>query len=316
MEPIYKRVLIKLSGEAVYGSDIAEYETLENGDKKVKHVPVIDKAKLLVIAEALKKCHDMGVEIGIVFGGGNIWRGGQLGEGFDRARADHMGMLATVINSIALSETLEGLGVPTAVMSSVEMPQFCESYIKAKAVKHLSKKRVVIFAGGTGISHMTTDTTSVLRGVEIDADVVLLAKNAHAHAKMHEQLLEGGFQIINSSWRPMYVVTPAAYWSQKEVYDWTIYRWTPVHPDSPYRGVTIEIPANDNVLGGQLLAWGDTIAGNFPTVAEGIAEERRLVAERMAALADNTWNREKMRSYAEFSAAYEALARAAGILIG
>ena len=80
MEPIYKRVLIKLSGEAVYGSDIAEYETLENGDKKVKHVPVIDKAKLLTIAEAIKKCHDLGVEIGIVFGGGNIWRGGQLGE--------------------------------------------------------------------------------------------------------------------------------------------------------------------------------------------------------------------------------------------
>jgi hypothetical protein len=89
-----------------------------------------------------------------------------------------------------------------------------------------------------------------------------------------------------------------------------------VHPNSPYRGVTIEIPANENVLGGQLLAWGDTIPGSFPTVAEGIAEERRLVAERMAALADNTWNREKMRSYAEFSAAYEALARAAGILIG
>ena len=130
------------------------------------------------------------------------------------------------------------------------------------------------------------------------------------------QLLEGGFKIINSSWRPMYVVTPAAYWSQKEVYDWTIYRWTPVHPDSPYRGVTIEIPANQNVLGGQLLAWGDTIAGSFPTVAEGIAEERRLVAERMAALAENTWNREKMRSYADFTAAYEALARAAGILIG
>ncbi|MBQ9976808.1 MAG: UMP kinase [Clostridia bacterium] len=180
MEPIYKRVLIKLSGEAVYGSDIAEYETLENGDKRVKHVPVIDKEKLLVIAEAIKKCHSAGVEIGIVFGGGNIWRGGQLGEGFDRTRADHMGMLATVINSIALSETLEGIGVPTAVMSSVEMPQFCESYIKTKAVKHLTKGRVVIFAGGTGISHMTTDTTSVLRGVEIDADVVLLAKNIDA----------------------------------------------------------------------------------------------------------------------------------------
>ena len=130
------------------------------------------------------------------------------------------------------------------------------------------------------------------------------------------QLLEGGFQIINSSWRPMYVVTPAAYWSQKEVYSWSIYRWTPVHPDSPYRGVTVEIPENQNVLGGQLLAWGDTIPTSFPTVAEGIAEERRLVAERMAALAENTWNREKLRGYEEFFAAYESLARAAGILIG
>ncbi len=180
MAPIYKRVLIKLSGEAVYGCDIADYETLENGEKKVKHVPIIDREKLSKIAEAIKKCHEGGVEIGIVFGGGNIWRGGQLGEGFDRARADHMGMLATVINSIALSETLEQMGVKTAVMSSVEMPQFAENYIKAKAVSHLEKKKVVIFAGGTGISHMTTDTTSVLRGVEIDADVVLLAKNVDA----------------------------------------------------------------------------------------------------------------------------------------
>ena len=114
----------------------------------------------------------------------------------------------------------------------------------------------------------------------------------------------------------MYVVTPAVYWSQKEVYDWSIYRWTPVHPDSPYRGVTVEIPANQNVLGGQLLAWGDTISTSFPTVAEGVAEERRLVAERMAALSENTWNREKLRSYAEFSRAYEVLCPATGILIG
>lgn len=130
------------------------------------------------------------------------------------------------------------------------------------------------------------------------------------------QLLEAGFEIINSSWAPMYVVTPAVYWSQKEVFDWSIYRWRPVHPDSPYRGVTIEIPENARVLGGQLLAWGDTIPSNFPTVAEGIAEERRLVAERMAALAENTWNAQKVRNYADFSAAYESLARAAGILIG
>ena len=113
----------------------------------------------------------------------------------------------------------------------------------------------------------------------------------------------------------MYVVTPAAYWSQKEVFDWSIYRWRPVHPDSPYRGVTIEIDPDERVLGGQLLAWGDTIPTGFATVAEGIAQERRLVAERMAALAENTWNRQKLRSYEEFSRAYEALRRAAGILI-
>lgn len=176
METKYKRVLIKLSGEAVYGNDIAEYAP----DGKVKSVPVIDRAKLDRISYEIKRVVDLGVEVGIVFGGGNIWRGGRLGEGFDRTRADHMGMLATVINSIALSETLEHIGVKTRVMSSVDMPQFCEPYIKARAVRYLEKKRVVIFAGGTGISHMTTDTTSVLRGVEIDADVVMLAKNIDA----------------------------------------------------------------------------------------------------------------------------------------
>lgn len=129
------------------------------------------------------------------------------------------------------------------------------------------------------------------------------------------QLLEGGFRIINSSWRPMYVVTPAAYWSQKEVFGWSVYRWRPVHPDSPYRGVTVEIDPTDRVLGGQLLAWGDTIPTSFPTVAEGIAEERRLVAERMAALSENTWNREKLCTYEEFSHAYGAIAPAAGKLI-
>lgn len=172
----YKRVLIKLSGEAVYGTDIAEYTS----DGKVKSVPIIDRAKLDRICEQLKRVTELGVEVGIVFGGGNIWRGGRLGQGFNRTRADHMGMLATVINSIALSETLEGMGVATRVMSSVEMPQFAETYIPTKAVSHLEKGKVVIFAGGTGISHMTTDTTSVLRGVEIEADVVMLAKNIDA----------------------------------------------------------------------------------------------------------------------------------------
>ncbi|MBE6700312.1 MAG: UMP kinase [Ruminococcaceae bacterium] len=180
MDTKYKRVLIKLSGEAVLGTDIAEYTTNEKGEKVVKSLPIIDRKKLDRISKEIKKVSDMGVEVGIVFGGGNIWRGGKLGEGFDRTRADHMGMLATVINSIALSETLEHMGVCTRVMSSVEMPQFAEPYITAKAVGYLNKKKVVIFAGGTGISHMTTDTTSVLRGVEIDADVVMLAKNIDA----------------------------------------------------------------------------------------------------------------------------------------
>lgn len=176
----YKRVLIKLSGEAVYGNELAEYTTDKNGEKVVKSVPIIDRGKLDRIGAEIKKVTELGVEVGIVIGGGNIWRGGRLGEGFDRTRADHMGMLATVINSIALSETLENIGVDTRVMSSVEMPQFAENYIKSRAVSHLEKKRVVIFAGGSGISHMTTDTTSVLRGVEIDADVVMLAKNIDA----------------------------------------------------------------------------------------------------------------------------------------
>ena len=180
MDTKYKRVLIKLSGEAVYGNDLAEYTENDKGERIVKSVPIIDRKKLDRISAEIKRVVDLGVEVGIVFGGGNIWRGGRLGEGFDRTRADHMGMLATVINSIALSESLEHMGVKTRVMSSVEMPQFCEPYIKARAVRYLEKKRVVIFAGGTGISHMTTDTTSVLRGVEIDADVVMLAKNIDA----------------------------------------------------------------------------------------------------------------------------------------
>ena len=135
----YKRVLIKLSGEAVYGDDIAEY----NPDGTVKTVPIIDRAKLDRIGKEIKRVTELGGEVAIVIGGGNIWRGGRLGEGFDRTRADHMGMLATVINSIALSETLENLGVSTRVMSSVEMPQFAETYIKARAVSHLSKKKAV-----------------------------------------------------------------------------------------------------------------------------------------------------------------------------
>ncbi len=180
MQPKYKRVLIKLSGEAIYGIDNAEYNTLPDGTKELKSIPIIDRKKLDAICEKLKECHDMGVEIAIVVGGGNIWRGGQYGEGFDRARADHMGMLATAINALAISETLEKMGCETRVMTAVEMNQFAEPYIRGKAISHLKKGRIVIFGCGTGISHMTTDTTSVVRAVEIGADVVMLAKNVDA----------------------------------------------------------------------------------------------------------------------------------------
>ena len=162
-KPKYNRVLIKLSGEALSdGSEgILNYEFLKN------------------VCTEIKSCVDMGVQVSIVVGAGNIWRGRQ-GVNMDRTRADHMGMLATVINCLALQDTFESLGVQSRVMTAIEMKQFAEPYIRNKAVSHLEKGKVIIFGCGIGSPFFSTDTAAVLRAAEINADIVLLAKNVDA----------------------------------------------------------------------------------------------------------------------------------------
>ena len=159
-QPKYKRVLLKLSGEAL----AKDVDGIYNHD-------FIDE-----IAQVVKKCIDDGVEIGVVVGAGNIWRGRQ-GVNMDRVRADHMGMLATVINSLALQDAFERAGVSTRVLTAIEMKAMAEPYIRSRAVRHLEKGRVTIFGCGLGSPYFSTDTAAVLRAAEIDADVVLLAKN-------------------------------------------------------------------------------------------------------------------------------------------
>ena len=159
-QPKFKRVLLKLSGEA-----------LARDSEGIYNHGFIDE-----IAKVVKKCIDCGVEIGVVVGAGNIWRGRQ-GVNMDRVRADHMGMLATVINSLALQDAFERAGVSTRVMTAIEMNAMAEPYIRNRAVRHLEKGRVTIFGCGLGSPYFSTDTAAVLRAAEIDADVVLLAKN-------------------------------------------------------------------------------------------------------------------------------------------
>lgn len=158
--PKYKRVLLKLSGEA-----------LKNASDK----GIIDFDFTAKVAEQIKRCTDEGVSFGLVIGGGNIWRG--AGKMIDRTRADHMGMLATVINSLAVQTVLEEHGVPTRVMTALQMNQIAEPYIRNRAVSHLEKGRAVIIGCGTGNPYFSTDTAAVLRAAEIGADVVLFAKN-------------------------------------------------------------------------------------------------------------------------------------------
>ena len=161
-EPKYKRVVLKLSGEALAGDTGFGINP-----------PTIEE-----IVKEIKEVHDLGVEIAIVVGGGNIWRGTTGAEmGMERAQADYMGMLATVMNSLALQDALENEGVPTRVQTSIEMRQIAEPYIRRRAVRHLEKGRVVIFAAGTGNPYFSTDTTAALRAAEINADVILKAKN-------------------------------------------------------------------------------------------------------------------------------------------
>lgn len=158
MTPKYKRVLLKLSGEALAGD-------MKSG---------IDADKLGAISDKIGEAYKMGVEISIVVGGGNFWRG-RTGVGMDRTTADHMGMLATVINALALQDALESREIPTRVQSAIEMRQIAEPYIRRKAVRHLEKMRIVIFACGIGNPYFSTDTTAALRAAEIDADIILKA---------------------------------------------------------------------------------------------------------------------------------------------
>ena len=160
MDLKYNRILLKLSGEALMGN--AQYG--------------IDAETVKFIASEIKPIYDLGVKIGIVIGGGNIFRGvSPAAKGMDRVKADHMGMLATVINCLSVQNALEMNGIETRVQSAIEMRQIAEPYIRRRAMRHLEKGRVVIFAGGTGNPYFTTDTTATLRASEINADVVLKA---------------------------------------------------------------------------------------------------------------------------------------------
>ncbi|KYH29894.1 MULTISPECIES: UMP kinase [Clostridium] len=193
----YKRIMLKLSGEALSG---------EKGFG-------IDFNVTKRIAEEIKELVSMGIEVGAVVGGGNIWRG-RNGEEMDRTTADYMGMLATCINALALQDSLENVGVNTRVQTAIEMREVAEPFIRRRAMRHLEKKRVVIFAAGTGNPYFSTDTTAALRAAEIEADAILLAKkvdgvydkdpNKFDDAKKFDKLtyievLEKGLQVMDST---------------------------------------------------------------------------------------------------------------------
>lgn len=163
MEPKYKRVLLKISGEALAGA------------KKTG----LDDDMLNQVAQQVKGLTELGVQVAIVVGGGNFWRG-RTSKSMDRATADYMGMLATVINSLALQSALEGAGIPTRVQTAIEMREVAEPYIRRRAMHHLERGMVVIFGAGTGNPFFSTDTTAALRAAEIEADVILLAKKVDA----------------------------------------------------------------------------------------------------------------------------------------
>ena len=170
-QPVFKRVLLKISGEALAGD---------------KHFG-LDFQVMGRVADVIKQCVDMGVQVGIVIGGGNFWRGVKDGEGhIERTRADHMGMLATAMNCMAMADVLEQKGVDVRVQTALEIKEVAEPYIRARAIRHLEKGRVVLFGCGIGSPFLSThaldlffstDTAAVLRAAEIDADVILLAKN-------------------------------------------------------------------------------------------------------------------------------------------
>ena len=197
MGPVYKRVLIKLSGEALAGN-------AKSG---------LDFDKVLDICASIKKCVDMGVQIGIVVGGGNFWRGRSSGK-MDHTRADHMGMLATTINALAIVDGLEQVGISARAQTAIEMRQIAEPYIRNKAVRHLEKGRVVVFGCGTGNPFFSTDTAAALRAAEIDADIIFKATNVdgvydsdphvNPNAKKYDSLgyldvLNNGLHVMDST---------------------------------------------------------------------------------------------------------------------
>ena len=161
-EPKYKRILLKISGEALAGEQ-------KTG---------LDFGVIGQVCDVIKTCTELGVQVGVVIGGGNFWRGVKNGEGkMARSRADHMGMLATVMNCLAVADVMEQHGIDVRVQTAIEMRAVAEPYIRLRAMRHLSKGRVVLFACGTGCPYFSTDTAAVLRAAEINADVILLAKN-------------------------------------------------------------------------------------------------------------------------------------------
>ncbi len=161
-EPKFKRVLLKISGEALAGEQ-------HRG---------LDFEVIGQVCDVIKKCVELGVQVGVVFGGGNLWRGlKDGGDRMERTRADHMGMLATVINALAVADCLEQRGVEVRVQTAISMEAIAEPYIRGRAIRHLEKGRVVIFGCGTGNPYFSTDTGAVLRAAEIEADAILLAKN-------------------------------------------------------------------------------------------------------------------------------------------
>ena len=193
--PKYKRIVLKLSGEALAGSNSVG----------------IDINYVNLIAKQVKKIYELGVETGIVVGGGNFWRGRDENN-IDRATSDYMGMLGTVMNALALQDSLEKLGVITRVQTAIDMKQVAEPYIRRRAIRHLEKGRVVIFSAGVGNPYFSTDTAAALRAAEIDADVILLAKkgtdgiydsdpNINSDAKKYDNL--GYREILNKNLKIM-----------------------------------------------------------------------------------------------------------------
>lgn len=197
MEPKYKRILLKLSGEVLAGPQGhgIDFETVHR------------------VCKTVKECSEMGIEIGLVVGGGNFWRGRSSGD-MDRTRADHIGMLATVMNSLALADALEALEVPVRVQTAIEMQRIAEPYIRNRAIRHLEKGRVVVFGCGTGNPFFSTDTAAALRAAEIDADIIFKATNVDGvydkdpnkfadavkyDELTHREILEKGLAVMDST---------------------------------------------------------------------------------------------------------------------